>query len=192
MNRLSSILAIVLQMGALGCSKDTTSPMNPTQQSNFQVRPADGETGVRLDTRVEMTFAKPVDRVIVERNFHLISRRSMADSLCPVDTAMRHSEMGSAMMDSMTMNHLMQWYSAAGRFFWNMSSTESTFTPDSMLTPNMQYMVHLGGEMMQMMRSRMGEMGMMTGHGAVTGVDAMAFHFTTLDTSGTGGHGGHH
>ncbi|HET6273707.1 MAG TPA: hypothetical protein VFG32_12040, partial [Bacteroidota bacterium] len=93
MNRLSSILAIVLQMAALGCSKDTTSPMSSTQQSNFQVRPADGEAGVSLDTRVEMIFARPVDRAIVERNFHLISGRSMADSLCPVDTTMRHSVM---------------------------------------------------------------------------------------------------
>jgi hypothetical protein len=57
----------------------------------------------------------------------------------------------------------------------------------------MSYMIHMGAEMVQMMQSRMGEMGMMQGHGTGTMSGDMMYHFTTMDTTRTGGgHDGHH
>ncbi len=178
----------------VGCSKDSSSPTTGTQPTlNFTTSPADGQANVRLDAAVTLTFAKPVDRAVVERGFHLVSQGDMADSLCPVSDSMGHGAMSPAMMDSMNMNHLMQQHATRGRFVWS-SDTQCTFRPDSMMTPRMQYMMHMGSEMMRMMRDRMeGMNGGMGGHGATFGGDEMAFHFSTLDTTGSGsGHNGHH
>ena len=185
-----TLAAIVL----VGCSKNSSAPTTGTEPTpNFATSPTDGQANVRLDAGVTFTFAKPVDRAVVERSFHLISQRDMADSLCPVSDTMGHGIMSPAMMDSMNMNHLMQQHASRGRFVWN-SDTQCTFRPDSMMTPKSQYMMHIGGEMMRMMRDRMeGMNGGMGGHGAMFGGDEMAFHFSTLDTTGSGsGHNGHH
>jgi hypothetical protein len=53
-------------------------------------------------------------------------------------------------------------------------------------------MIHIGPEMMQMMRRRMSDMGAMGGHGSGAMQDDMILHFATMDTSGTGGGHGHH
>lgn len=187
----------VLMLAAIalvGCSKDSSTPTTVTQQSpNFATSPTDGQASVRLDAGVTLTFVKPVDRAVVERSFHLIRGRDMADSLCPVSDSMGHGMMTSAMMDSMNMNHLMEQHASRGRFVWS-SDTQCTFRPDSMMTSNTQYMMHMGSEMMRMMRDRMeGMNGGMGGHGAMFGGDEMAYHFSTLDTTSSGsGHNGHH
>lgn len=156
------------------------------------MNPADGQANVRVDAAVTFTFARSVDRAVVERTVHLISERAMADSLCPDSSMMSHGGMGNVMMDSSMMRHMGQFHATRGRFTWNGDSTECYLRPDSMMTPRTQYMIHMGPDIMQMMRSRMGDMGMMTGHGSGMMQDDMMLHFATMDTSGTGGGHGHH
>lgn len=177
-----------------GCSKDS-SPVQAQDAlpAALAVIPADGQTGVRLDAGITLIFAVPVERSTVERNFHLISQGSMPDSLCP-DTTMRpHGGMSGVMMDSSMMHHMGQVHSTPGRFTWSADTTMCIFMPHSMMTPRTEYMIHLGQEMMQMMRRRLGNMGMPATHGSGMMQSEMILHFTTMDTSGTGGgHGGHH
>ncbi len=174
-----------------GCSKNSTTGEDTTAPSaNLIVSPSDGQSAVRLDAAVALTFAKPVDRAVVERNFHLISQQAMADSLCPDSTMLSHGGMMTIMADSSMMRHMDQVHAARGRFTWSGDSTLCTFRPDSMMTPRMQYMIHMGGEMMQMLERRMGSMGMMDGHGTGMMSNDMMYHFATMDTTGSG-HGHH-
>lgn len=186
-------VVVTLTIGVVGCSKDSSSPSGttPTPPANLTVNPADGQANVRLDAAVTFTFARSVDRSVVERSTHLISERMMADSLCHDSSMMPHGGMSNIMMDSSMMRHMGQIHATRGMFTWNGDSTECYFRPDSMMTPQTQYMIHMGPEMMRMVRNRMGEMGMMGGHGIGMMQDDMMFHFTTLDTT-DGGHGGHH
>lgn len=185
---------MTLMSVGVGCSKDSSSPTDTTSllPASLIVAPADGQTNVRLDAGIVLSFAKPVDRTVVERNIHLISERMLADSLCPDSMMVSHGGMSGVMMDSAMMRHVGRVHATPGRFLWD-GGTNCTFIPDSMMTPQTRYMIHLGPEMMQMMRDRMGEMGTMGGHGNGIMRDDMMLHFTTLDTTGTGGgHGGHH
>lgn len=183
-----------LSLVIIGCSNDTTNPMMifPTPIPNLVISPADGQADVRLDAEVILTFAQPVDPAVIERDVHLISERGLADSLCPDTTMITHGGMGNVMMDSTMMRHMSQVHAMRGRFMWNGDSTECSFRPDSMMTPLTTYMVHTGPEMMQMMRTRMGDMGMMGGHGFGMMQDDMMLHFVTMDTSGTDDGHGHH
>lgn len=133
-----------------------------------------------------LVFTKPVDRKTVENDFHLLSERDMVDSLCPISATMDHGMMSSTMMDSMKMNHLMQQHLTSGRLSWQ-SDIQCTFRPDSMMTPNTQYMVHLGTDMMRMMETRIGSMNMTNNHGEGMLKDQMMFHFRTMDTTSIGG-----
>ena len=85
-----------------------------------------------------------MDRSVVERDFHLISERAMADCLCPISNTMSHGNMTISMMDSAKMHHLDLIHSTRGKFVWNAGNTECTFRPDSMMAPKMQYMMHFG------------------------------------------------
>lgn len=190
----SRTVVALLAIGAAGCSNDSSSPMGmtPSPPAYLTVDPADGQANVRLDAGITFTFARPVDRTVVERNLHIISERSMADSLCPDTTMMGHGGMNGVMTDSSMMHHMGQVHATPGRFTWNGSNTQCYFTPDSLMTPLTTYMIHTGPEMMQMMRARMGDMGTMGGHGFGMMQNDMMFHFVTIDTSGTGGGHGHH
>jgi len=194
MNLKPLAATVLIAIGVVGCSKDSSSPSGTTTppQANLTVSPSDGQGNVRLDAAVTFTFARSVDRVVVERNVHVISERAMADSLCPDSSMMSHGGMSNVMMDSSMMRHMSQIHATRGRFTWNGDSTECYFRPDSMMIPRTQYMIHMGPEMMQMMRNRMGDMGMMAGHGFGMMQDDMMLHFATMDTSGTGGGHGHH
>lgn len=188
---LSAALIIIAVIG--GCTKDNqTSMMTSSTTPQVAVAPSDGATNVRLDAPVTLTFAKPVDQTITERNLHLFSQKDMQNSACPMGMGMGQGMMDSAMMDSAMMSHLVALHNTHGRFQWNSNGTACSFLPDSMMTPNMSYMIHMGREMVQMMQSRMGEMGMMQGHGAGMMSGDMMYHFTTMDTTRTGGHDGHH
>lgn len=190
----SLAVVAVVAIGVAGCSNDSSSPMGmtPLPLANLTVDPADGQANARLDAGITFTFARPVDRAVAERNVHLISERSMADSLCPDTTMMGHGGMGNVMMDSSMMRHMSQVHAMPGRFTWNGNSTQCYFMPDSLMTPLTTYMIHIGPEMMQMMRRRMSDMGAMGGHGSGAMQDDMILHFATMDTSGTGGGHGHH
>lgn len=194
MNAKILFTIMVVVVGITGCSKDSTSMLGNSQTVNFTIDPKDGAAGVRIDAGITLSFAKSVDRAVVEKNLHLISELAMTDSLCPISDSMGHGMMVYAMMDSVKMNHLMDRHSSQGKFNWNGDSTRCTFTPDSMMYSNMEYMIHMSGEMMRMMANRMGDdMGMMGGHGSISMKDDMVYHFRTMDTTNTGsGHDGHH
>lgn len=193
-----SIIVILISV-VVGC-QDTTTMMDNQQNSSLTVSLTDGSTNVRLDAAITFTFGKSIERSIAERNIHLISERDMADSLCPAGDSMGHGmmDMGmmghgmmdSTMMDSTMMNHFITRHNTRGKFQWNSNNTQCTFSPDSMLMPNMQYMIHMGREMMQMMESRAGDMNMMSGHGSGMMSNDMMYHFRTMDTTQNGG-GGH-
>jgi hypothetical protein len=189
---ISLILALALVVGA--CSKKSSAPTDSgTSATQLLLSPTDGQTNVRLDAPVVLTFTKSVDRATVERGFHLISEKAMADSLCPVSPSMGHGNMMNSMTDSSKMHHLDQYHAMRGQYLWNTDSTLCTFKPDSMMTPQTQYMMHVDREMTQMMEDRMGGMGMMTGHGTEMMSTEMMFHFSTQDATGSGsGHMGHH
>jgi hypothetical protein len=186
------VVAFTIAIVIGGCSKNSTSPIDttPLPQATLSVSPSDGQTAVRLDAAIALTFAKPVDRAIVERNLHLISQRAMPDSVCPDSTMMTHGGMTGVMGDSTIMRHLGQVHAMRGRYTWNGDSTMCIFRPDSMMTPRTQYMIHLGREIMQMLERRVGDMTMMGGHGRGLMSNDMMYHFVTMDTTG-GGHGHH-
>lgn len=176
-----------------GCSKDSSSAVQTSDTSPLSTTPSDGANGVRLDAQIALTFLKPVEKTVVERDLHLISEREMADSLCPVSKTMAHGNMTMTMMDSGKMHHLDQVHSTRGRFSWNSDSTRCTYAPDSLMTPRTQYMIHLGRDMVEMIERRVGSMEMMSGHGTGMMSSEMMFHFSTMDTTSTGGgHNGHH
>ncbi|MDP2886401.1 MAG: hypothetical protein Q8P51_15410 [Ignavibacteria bacterium] len=195
--KVITILIVTATVSALvltGCSKESASPSAPSfDLAQFELSPNDGATAVRLDAAIVLWFAKPVDRGLVERGFHLISEKAMADSLCPVSRTMNHGSMSGSMPDTSKMRHLEQFHATRGRFSWNSDSTLCTFKPDSMMVPKTQYMMHLDGDVMHMMQSRLGSMNMTPGHGAGSMSGEMMFHFSTLDITQQGsGHDGHH
>jgi hypothetical protein len=176
-----------------GCSKNSSSPVQTGDTSPLFTTPSDGANNVQLNAQIALSFSKSVEKNVVERNFHLISERDIADSLCPVSKTMAHGNMTMTMMDSGKMHHLDQIHSTRGRFSWNSDSTRCTFTSDSLMTPRTQYMIHLGRDMVEMVERRVGSMKMMSGHGSGMMSDEMMFHFSTIDTTSTGGgHNGHH
>jgi hypothetical protein len=184
-------LAILVAIFFAGCSDDFSQIMgiSPLSSMYLSVTPPDGQGNVNLDASINFTFARPVDRAVVERNMHLISERMISELNCPDPSMGPHGSMGNFMMDSSMMRHLEQMHSTRGRFSWNGDSTSCSFRPDTMMTPRTQYMIHIGTEAMQMMRNRMGEMGGMGGHGFGMMRDDMILHFVTTDTPGnSGGH----
>ncbi len=142
-------LLIISILSFAGC--DQSNNVSPKEQISFQVSPPDGAENVDASSQVIIEFSKPVDPSIVERSFHLISERDMADSLCPVSKDMNHGMMSPASMSQSTMMHLIDRHQSHGTFSWNDSNTKCIFTSDSSLTPNTQYMMDMGKEMMQMM-----------------------------------------
>ncbi|MDI6802728.1 MAG: hypothetical protein QME58_02630 [Bacteroidota bacterium] len=193
MNTKILFTLIVVAVGISACSKDSTSMMGSLQNANIIVEPKDGTAGVRLDAGITISFAKSIDRAVVENNLHLISQFAMADSLCPISDSMGHGMMDNVMMDSMKMNHLMSQHRSSGQFQWNGNNTQCILQPDSMMMPNMRYMIHMGSEMVKMMESQMGNMNMMGNHGTGMTASDMFFHFTTIDTTQVGtGHDSHH
>ena len=189
---LSSALIMIGVIG--GCTKDNhTSMMTGGTTPSLALTPSDGATNVRFDASVTLSFAKPVDQPTTERNLHLFSQKDMNDSDCPMGMMMGQGMMDAAMVDSNMMNHLIGQHNTRGHFQWNGNGTACDFRPDSMMMPKMTYMIHMGREMVQMMQTRMGEMNMMGGHGSGMMSGEMMYHFTTMDTTGTGGsHDGHH
>lgn len=185
--------AVALVLGIVGCSKNSSSPVQSYDASPLSITPSDGANGLRLDAQITLSFAKPVDKGVIERNLHLISERDMADSLCPDSKTMAHGNMSMAMMDSGKMHHLDRIHSTRGRFSWNRDSTRCTFAAESLMTPRTQYMIHFGRDMVEMIERRVGSMKMMSGHGTGMMNKEMIFHFTTMDrTSTSGGHNEHH
>lgn len=177
---------------AAGCNRTNPADNSVLSETPLQISPADNALDVPTSAGVTLTFQRPMDRSVVERNFRLMDERSYPDSLCPVSTTMGHGSMGTSMMDPQKMAHLDSIHALRGAFTWNGDSTVCTFRPDSLLRPAMQHMVHLRQEMVGMLKGRMGSMGMMDRRGMGIGA-GMAFHFATASASGPAAdHDGHH
>ena len=188
------VLVAITLLTIVGCTKETSTVNSPATPA-VTLSPADGETSVQLDAAITLQFAKPVDPALVEKQFHLISERDMADSLCPYSTQMDHSNMMVVMSDTGKMHHLDSAHATRGTFSWSSGNTVCTFRPSAMMGSKTSYMMHMGADMVSMMEQDTGSMQNMTGHGQGMMSNEMMFHFTTLDTTSTtggGGHGGHH
>ena len=179
MSRL--ILMAGLLVGALlvGCSNDH-SPQSPSSPALIAVSPVNGATGVPADAGVTLTFSGPVDRERLQRDMHLISTASITDSVCPLGWS--HPDMDHCMGDFTMMGHFDQYHSTAGSYSWSGAGTICRFQPANSMTPQTQYMVHVGSGAMDMMGGS--SHGMMDDHGSGTGTGGMNLHFTTASSSG--------
>jgi hypothetical protein len=185
------LVFVIISLSVIGCaSDDMTTAMNPVVD-NITISPSDNQTSVSTSSPITLTFAKAIDKSVVEKNFRLMNERSYLDSLCPVSSTMNHGQMSMSMMDSMKMNHLDSIHALSGKFYWSADGKSCTFKPDSTLYPGMQHMIHLRDGMVRMMESSMGSMGMMGRNGLGTGM-GMTFHFTTVSTTLGDGHDSHH
>ena len=175
------VLALGLGASLVGCS-DRSGTMPAVKV--LRISPADGATGVRLDSPVVLDFGVPVTRSTAERGFHLISESDMQGS-CPVSSMGPHGTMDSIMNDPAMLAHMDEYHATHGRYDWNSAGTVCTFKPDTLMAPGTRYMAHMSGEMLDMME-RMGG-GMMDG-GMSPGGDMMV-HFQTMASDE---HAGHH
>lgn len=188
MLRLTLILWLMAGALLAGCSNDHMTSLSPRHATLVSVSPADGATGVRLDSRITLTFSTPVDREIVQRELHLISESAIADSVCPDSANWSHPDMEHCMADSAMMRHLDEAHATSGSISWNAAGTACTFQPSAWMLPTSGYMIHIGRGVTDMMGGTM--QGMMSGHGAGMMSGDMMLHFATMDTST--GHDGHH
>lgn len=137
----------LIAAAVVGCSNDSFSPVSSLSPTGLLISPSDGQSGVQLDAGIVLTFPKPADRSVVERNLHLISELAMADSLCPVSTSMGYGDMDIALsagggcafgaMDPIKMNHLVDRHRTSGRFQWDGDGTQCAFKPDSLMYPGL-------------------------------------------------------
>lgn len=182
MNTLSFTL-LALATLIVGCSRESSSPMQPAMKV-LTASPADGATNVRLDAVVTLDFGAAMNTDAVERGLHLLAEPDMFSG-CPDPTMGSHGTMDSAMDDANMLRHMVEQHGSTGRYSWNESGTACTFKPDSLMRPQTRYMVHMSGEMLNMM-SQAG-VGMMRGRMNSAGEMMLHFQTTTLDD-----HGGHH
>ena len=182
---LARLVLITLLIGMVsGCSKRTTSPMQPASSAVLKSTPADGATAVRLDAGVSLDFGVVVDRSVVENGIHLVSEADMSGP-CPDSSMPAHGSMDAIMSDPDMLGHMDAFHATSGTFSWNEAGTVCAFMPDSLMRPQTRYMMHMDRSMLDMM-SRMG--GMMAG-GQMTGSGDMVSHFQTTTADG---HAGHH
>lgn len=179
--RMIPILLLAALLG--GCWGRSSAPMQPTINP-LRVTPEDGASGVRLDAPATFDFGAIVDRSAAERGIHLIAEPDMLAS-CPDSSMGDHGTMETMMDDAAMLRHLDDVHSTRGSYTWNAAGTVCTFQPDSLMRPQTQYMVHMSGAMLEMMRQRHGSM---MGGRMNDGGDMM-LHFQTMNADG---HGGHH
>lgn len=182
---LTRLVVFTLLLGALtGCSKPSTSMMQPAPAALLKVIPADGATAVRLDAGVLLDFGVAVDRNAVENGFHLVSEADMSGA-CPDASMPAHGSMDAVMNDPTMLGHMDTYHATAGTFSWNEGGTLCTFMPDTLMRAQTRYMMQMDRSMLEMMSS-MG--GMMSG-GTMTASGDMVAHFQTVTDDG---HSGHH
>jgi len=186
------LLLLFAALVLIGCKTDETTMVTFPSSSNFTISPTDNQASVTQSTPITITFNKTVDKSVVEKNFRLMNEQSYIDSLCPVSITMGHGSMSNSMMDSMKMNHLDSIHGLKGTFIWSLDSKACTFMPDTLLLPGMQHMIHFREQMITMMESTMGSMGMMGRSGTGNGM-GMTFHFTTKSSGSLNSdHDSHH
>ena len=181
---LGLLMLLALFTPVVGCSSHSTSPMAAAAPV-VRLTPANGATAVRLDAPTVVDFGLAVDRATVQSGLHLLSEADMTTGLCPDPSMGSHGTMESMMSDPAMLEHLDHFHSTPGTFSWNAAGTVCTFHPDSLMKPQMRYMVHMTGDMMQMVQ-RMG--GTMMG-GPMNSAGDVMVHFETMAADG---HAGHH
>jgi hypothetical protein len=176
------IVGVIASAILIGCNKSSPVSSDSTVAQQLSIVPSDASSNISVTTNVTLTFSKPVYRTIVSQNLFLISVRNIPDSLYSMSSMMGHGTMMDIMADSAKMHYLDHYHSMHGTFSWNGDSTQCIFHPDSLLSPNTQYMVHLRRDMVKMMEQQMGSIGMMGNHGTGMMSSEMMFHFTTKGT----------
>lgn len=188
----TTFLILLTALFIAGCNTQNDSMMTNQSEQTFSMYPADNQTEVSVSDVIILSFSKKMDREVVEKNFHLMNKQALIDSLCPNrGTMQNHGTMEMVMNNSAMMTHLDSVHSISGSFFWSSDSTKCTFKPDFLMAPGTKYMVHLNTPMVEMMEQRMGEMGMM-GRQGMSGMKDMMFHFTTKNSGSSGDHSTHH
>jgi len=171
-------LALITAVWFWGCTEHP-SAFHADSSAYISVNPEDGDTAVSVNTSISLSFLTKVDRVIVERNFHLINEAEFADTICPVNGMLNHGGMEMAMADSSIMDHFNEYHNTHGHIEWDGSDTRCQYVPDSSLHPDAMYMIHLGGEMVRMMEDRMGSGGIMVGENHGLMAPTLSYHFRT-------------
>ena len=175
---LTMLAALVLV--AATCSKDSSSPLSPAA-TELRITPADGATAVRLDAPVVLEFGLAADRPTVESGLYLMSEADMTTGPCPDTTMGPHGTMLAMMGDTTMLHHMEQFHATHGHFTWNTAGTVCTFQPDSLMRPQMRYLVIMSGTMGRMMQSMGGRMS----GGSMNGWGDWMVHFQTMAPTNT-------
>ena len=174
---LRTSLTIFFAAGLIwSCSSNT--PTGPTSelQPLITVIPSDGATSVDRNAGIALSFVIAPERSVVMSGLHLIDSNAL-DSLHGMGM-MGSMTMMDAMADSAVMRWLDEYQSTPGRFTWSDDDRQCIYQPDSILTPDTDYMVHFDQTMISMMDQRADSMGMMMHFQEITANGTM-FHFTT-------------
>jgi hypothetical protein len=148
-NLILTGLAIILTVSIFqSCSHNY---ILPDDEFYFITIPENGAVDVPVNTNIIVKFSSPIDPKLFERNFHLLNAFEMSriDSTCDMHGHWMTEEMYEHM------RNMMDSVAHHGKFIWNDRFTECIFKPDSTLTSNMEYVMHFGVEIMNMMGNRM-------------------------------------
>ncbi|MBI5645616.1 MAG: hypothetical protein HY962_01685 [Ignavibacteriae bacterium] len=192
------LFVLVFAVGCKDASNPSASKMaDPITAGFMTVFPSDNAVDVPADVPITMIFTTAVDRDAVERNFHLVSERMMPDSMCGMRGDMPHGSMNGGMMDTLMQGHTMAKGAMTGTFRWSANGTRCDFIPDSLMTSETAYYIHMDADMVAMMREKMGDVGMhqgggMMNHGSMNGGMMLRFRTGRGTSQGSGGHEAHH
>lgn len=165
-NSIKTIIVFFLVATVIftACEKSDNNPINPTIANFLSIFPVDNAVSIGINDKITVQFAAEVDTKIIENSLVLISQKDIADSTCPINKNMGHSDMNADMMDSSMMNHLQMQHFTKGKFTWNSDKTQCDFKPDKSLEPDTEYMIYLNPTMVNEMKTVMMNNGMMN-HG---------------------------
>jgi hypothetical protein len=161
--KISLALLLISSAFFAGCGMKDNNSTNPTVGNFLSITPTDYSQNIGVNDAVTIQFAAPVDTKTIESNFVLISQKDIADSTCPVNKNMGHSDMNKDMMDTTMMNHLKMTHHTKGTFKWNSDRTKCEFKSASSLSPNTDYMMYINSDMINHMKNMMTSNGMMNG-----------------------------
>ncbi len=165
-------LVVVTSFALSGCSNSTSPSMMSNSSSVLveSVSPADGATGVPLQTKIAISFTQPMDTSAVRENFHLIGGESMRSWMSSVRPEFGFDHMSdkqfSAMMGQLDSRDI------SGDFVWSPGLQDCEFITDSAFAPQEEYMLIMDEN--GMMNRAMSSMGMMNGDKNV-----LMYHFGT-------------
>jgi hypothetical protein len=169
------LVSVITLLFSPGCHN-----MNmPDHDENIiSMHPANGQTNVSVNGKINIKFNKPAEKGIVEEGFKLYNGNIKTEGAC-ISDMMNHDLM---MKDHTMMQHLNELHHVKGSFVWNEYGTECYFTPDSDLEGNAMYMIYFDNKMMSMMLGNMGHGGMtMHGNGMGMHGNGMGMHNNNME-----------